>query len=117
MVPRHVYRTSSSKEPLIYSGHSGTVELPAKIVQVKARCGVIAGTIGKRRNADRDDFGRKATFHELIRGSLVLDPLFVRPFRHFERPADFLLFEEQCIFFAFRQRGALRFKVRHRRRE
>ncbi len=32
---------------------------------------IIAGTIGKNRNAETGDFEPKAAFHELVRGSLI----------------------------------------------
>jgi len=39
------------------------------MIQRKAWIAANSGTIGKIRNAAMDDFNRKVTFHELIRGS------------------------------------------------
>jgi len=58
------------KEPLI---NSGIVDLRFEIVQVEARIAANSGTICQIRNADLDDFGREAAFHELIRGSLEVN--------------------------------------------
>ncbi|MDP6182775.1 MAG: hypothetical protein QF609_03060, partial [Gammaproteobacteria bacterium] len=44
----------------------------SKLFDSRRGAQVIAGTIGKRRNAETDGFERKAAFHELIRGSLGL---------------------------------------------
>ncbi len=56
--------------------HSGTVELPPKIVQVKARCsGDSQGLLASAATQTGTILGGKVTFHELIRGSLGLTPV------------------------------------------
>ncbi len=50
--------------------NSGIADLRFEIFQVKAQIAANSGTIVQIRNADLDNFGRKASCHELIKGSL-----------------------------------------------
>ena len=57
------------KEPLIDSGASG---LWNEVDQIKAPVAANSQSITKIGNAKMGNFSRKATFHESIRGSLII---------------------------------------------
>ena len=57
------------------------MELPDEMFQIKARIAANSQTIGKIRNAELVHFRRKATFHELIRGSLSIRIKYPHPFQ------------------------------------